>query len=138
MMQNNDATDFDNSFLYTPQLQCEEAIYAKRITEKVSLVSENDVRSENYAVEASKHGKMEKYKFGREKAAESTETIHKTIRHDTTTDSIKRTKENDQKLVERWDFEACGVDDCVMVFASSEKFLRRMMMWMMPISVRMC
>jgi len=81
---------------------------------------------------------MEKYEFGKEKAAESTETIHKTIRHDATTDSIERTKENDQKLVERWDFEACGVDDCVMVFASSEKFLRRMMMRMMPISVGMC
>ena len=116
----------------------EEAIYASQITEKVSLVSENDVRSENYAVEASKHGKMEKYEFGREKPAESIETIHKTIRHDATTDSIERTKENDQKLVERWDFEACGVDDCVMVFASSEKFLRRMMMRMMPISVGMC
>ena len=88
----------------------------------MSLVSENDVRSKNYALEASKHGKMEKYEFGREKPVESTETIHKTIRHDATTDSIERTKENDQKLVERWDFEACGVDDCVMVFALSEKF----------------
>jgi len=65
---------------------------------------------------------MEKYEFGREKPAESTETIHKTIRHDATTDSIERTKENDQKLVERWDFEACGVNDCAMVFVSSEKF----------------
>jgi len=65
----------------------------------VSLVSEIDVLSENYAVEASKHGKMENYEFGREKPAESTETIHKTIRHDTTTDSIERTKENNQKLV---------------------------------------
>jgi len=71
----------------------------------VSLASKNDVQSANHAVEASKREKVEKYKFGREKPAESTKTIHKTIRHDATTDSIKRMKENDQKLVERWDLK---------------------------------
>jgi len=121
-MQNDDATDFDDSFLYTPQLQCEEAIYAKRISEEASLMTENDVRSEIYAVEASKHEKVEKHEFGRDKPAESTETIHKTIKHDATTDFIERTKENDCKLIEIRDFEVYGVNDGAMVFASSEKF----------------
>jgi len=55
MKQNDDATDFDDSFLCIGQFDYEEAIYASEITEKVSLVSKNDVQSENYAVEASKH-----------------------------------------------------------------------------------
>jgi len=121
-MQNDDATDFDNSFLYTPQLQCEEAIYAKRIIEEVSLVTENDVQSANHMMVANKREKVEKYKFGREKPAKSTETIHETFKHDATMDFVERMKENDQKLVERQDFEVYGVDDGVMVFVSSEKF----------------
>lgn len=121
-MQNDDATDFDDSFLYTPQLQCEEAIYAERFIEEASLEIENDVRSEIYAVEASKHEKVEKYEFGREKPAESSVLIHETFGHDATMVFIERTKENDRKLVERRDFEVYAIDDGAMVFVSSEKF----------------
>ncbi len=121
-MQNDDATDFDDSFLYTPQLQCEKAIYAKRINKEASLMTENDVHSDNYAVQASKREKMEKHEFRREKPAESTKTIHKTIKDDATTDFIERTKENDRKLIEIRDFEVYGVNDGAMVFVSNEKF----------------
>ncbi len=55
--QNNEKTNFDNSFLCTPQLQCKKAIYTERFIKKVSLVTENEVRSKNYAVEASKREK---------------------------------------------------------------------------------
>jgi len=121
-MQNDEATIFDDFILYTPQLQCEEAIYAERFTKEVSLVTENGIQSKNYAMEASKRGKMEKYEFGRENPAESSKALHEMFRHDATMDFIKRMKENDRKLIERRDFEVYGVDDGAMVFASSEMF----------------
>jgi len=48
--QNNEIADFDDSFLYISQLQCEKAIYAKRFTEEMSLGTTNDVESKNYVV----------------------------------------------------------------------------------------
>ena len=35
--QNNEIANFDDSFLYTSQLQCKKAICAKRFTKEVSL-----------------------------------------------------------------------------------------------------
>jgi len=67
--QNNEMANFDDSFLYTLQLQCEKAICAKRFTKEVTLGTENDIESKNYAVKASKHEKLEKYKFRSEEPA---------------------------------------------------------------------
>ncbi len=66
MMQNDDATDFDDSFLYTPQFQCQEAIYAKRFIKEASLEIENDVEAEVTEFELEKHENEEEYEFGRE------------------------------------------------------------------------
>jgi len=110
-------------------------IYAERFIEEASSEIENDVRSKIYAVEASKREKVEKYKFGREKPAESSVSIHETFSHDATMDFSKRTEENDRKLTEIRDFEVYGVNDGAMVFVSNEKFLRRAMTWMTPISI---
>jgi len=70
-------------------LQCKEAIYTERFTKEVSLVTENSIQSENYTMEASKHGKMEKYEFGRQKPAELIKTLCETLSHDITMDFIE-------------------------------------------------
>ncbi len=106
--QNNEMADFDDSFLYTSQLQCKKAICAKRFTEEVSLGTENDIESKNYVVKASKHEKSKKYKIRSEKQAESSKMIHKMFKHDATIDFVKRMKKKDQKWIERDNFEVCG------------------------------
>ena len=73
----------------------ESNLCAKRFTEEVSFVTENGIQSENYVMEASKRGKMEKYEFGRENPAESSKALHEMFRHDATMDFIERMKEND-------------------------------------------
>jgi len=55
--QKNEMANFDDSFLYTSQLQCKKEICAKRFTKEVSLGTENDIESKKYVVKASKHEK---------------------------------------------------------------------------------
>jgi len=86
----------------------EKVICAKRFTKEVTLGTKNDVESKNYVVKASKHEKLEKYKFGSEQTAKSSKTIHKTIKHDVTMDFVQRMKKKDWKLIERGNFEVCS------------------------------
>jgi len=89
--QNNEMANFDDSFLYTSQLQCKKAICAKRFTKEVSLGTKFDIESKNYVVKASKH-EIRKYKFWSEKQVESSKMIYKTFKHDAAMDFVQRMK----------------------------------------------